>query len=153
MDHQLRGSNKDLHYYLDVLLCTNRLESSTDDLQRDWWWTLLLKTETFDTIQHSCQCPWFYTNQGYKSNLLCQWCVLLLPWFTETLLLPIFLLLLHNLKTLWVVPLNADELEILCPWFSLIHHSEYEASTTVLTFNLYSITRWRWRLNHLLLMS
>ena len=75
-----------------------------------------------------------YTNQGYKSNLLCPWCVSLSPCFTKTILLPIFLLLLHNSKTLWVVPLKADELEILCLWFSLVHHSEYEASTTILTF-------------------
>ena len=108
------------------------LESSTDDLQRDWWWTLLFKTETFWHCPARLSMPLIYTNQGYKSNLLFQWCVSLSPWFTKTLPLPIFLFLIHNSKTLWVVPLNADELEILCLWFSLVHHSEYEASTTIL---------------------
>ena len=103
-----------------------------------WWSTKRLMVNSFVQDWNFWHClarlsmSLIYTNQGYKSNLLCQWCVSLSPWFTKTLHLPIFILLLHNLKTLWVVPLNADELEISCLWFSLVHHSEYEASTTIL---------------------
>ena len=120
MDHQLRGRYNDLNSFIlcttlffrdlfaALILNENHKMSCFVPTVRiiHWWYMKRLMVNCYVqnwNLWHYL--AWLsmsliYTNQGYRSNLLCQWCVSLSPWFTETLLSPILLLLLHNSKTL-----------------------------------------------------